>query len=226
MSKRTSVEAESNAPSVEERLAVVEERLAAVEQRLALVWSSRLGGQLRMLEGEAKQRAIDAAREQERADAYAAAATERAATFKQFVRAHIARHPDLEVTAANLMRAYNEWCLDKSVPRLCRLESVTDLQVAMQAVFPNVEEADVHPPGYLGRPDYVVPGYVGIDFVEESDDPAEVVASLESDRAREEAERRDRREMHELDARVEDAIVETRRTRDEAARLAVEAAQK
>jgi hypothetical protein len=217
---------ENNHNVYEERFAILERRLAAAERKLNLIESSRVGGELRMMQHADAQRALDHDHERDMEQKRKAAAADRAKAFKRFARERLAVHDDLAVTQRELIVQYNRWALDNGVPKLHRCESDTELVEAMQVVYPKYESVDVPQPGYLGRHTPMVPGYDGIGLVAEGEDPAEVVKRLKAEDAREEAERRGRREDHQLAASVEDAVVRTKVTRDKAAALAVEAAEK
>lgn len=224
--KNTSTDTMKSINEYERRLAMLEHRLAAAERTLRLVNASRLGGELRAMELSQSQRALDADHERDMEQQRMAAAADRAKAFKRFAAERIAVHDDLAVTQRELTVQYNEWALDNHVPRLHRFESDDELREAMGVVYPDNEPTDVPQPGYLGQHAPMVPGYDGIGLVAEGEHPAEVVKRLTAEDAREEAERRGRREEREHAASVEDAVINTRRVRDEAARVAVEAARK
>jgi hypothetical protein len=227
MSKRTSVEPESNELSGDDRVAELERRLADVERKLHVVWSSRLGAQVRAIELGAKQREIERQREREAVAEREAAKPQRLRLFREFGKAKLAKHPDLETTVAALVRVYNEWASDRGImPSSAMRMDSAELVDTVLATIDGAKRAKVHPDTYLGRPDYTEDGIDGVGLLPEGQTMRDVVEKFDSGRARIEAERRDRREWHEHEASVEAAVVETKRTRDQAAKLAVEAARK
>ena len=213
----------------EAKLSVLERRLAAVEKKLSLIESSRLGGELRMMELGQRQRALDIDAERRRERERKAAAPDRADVFRRFARERLTVHAELAVTQRELFVQYNRWAVANEVPLLHRLESLAELHAAVETAFPDTEglkPADVCPPRYMGKHPPHVPGYVGIGLVAEGEDPAEVARALSAEAARDAAQREARNRRHQFDASVEAAVINTLRVRDEAARAAVEAARK
>jgi hypothetical protein len=179
------------------RFVVLEQRLAAAEYKLRLLWDSSLGHELRALEHSRRQRRVEQPEERRREEKRAAVAAERARTFKWFVRERVAVHPDLDVTTAKLMGTFNEWCGENKVPRLHWFETNAELRATMQVAFPAVEEIDVVPEGYLGKPGYTERGYSGIGVVSDGQTPAEFVRQLKTEEKRKAAARKANRELEE-----------------------------
>ncbi len=210
----------------EKRFAALEGRVAAAERKLAMVWNSQIGCQLRMMELSELQRAQDADEERRLAERRLAAAADRAKAFGKFIRERVAVHRDLSISARLLKHHYELWCTEKVIPRLHWVFSDEELVDALSRTLEAAEPTEVPTEGYAGKHPPLVPGFSGIGLCPQGESPAECVERLKREESVRAAERMRRREDHQFAASVEDAVIETRRMRDEAARLAVEAARK
>jgi len=143
------------------KLAVLEQRVQALESFASVVRSSRLGYQIRMLEADRQQRAIDNAHEYERELQRADAGSARQAAFERFVEKCLCLAEGAQTAGWALRWTYRNFVEREDLDTVLRLnddelfEAVTNLQ--------GVERTVVRAGPVNGRQH----GYEGVEVIEE-----------------------------------------------------------